>query len=449
MHTLRSQNSFRSGIDLDLRICARLANHRRLDPKGAKRITHLLRVILTNLHQCAQLLGEQSRADIVFGHLQLNAATPCKGHLESSNNQPTVTPVVVGKQPALIILGQHTFKEGFQRQGIVDIGNLRAQLPMHLRQSAAPKSILAKLSKHQHRVFNLRPQLRRKRQTNVRNRRKRSDIQRQWRHNRPLALRRRPGGAHRQAVLAHRNCNSKGGAKLHTHGLDGFKQGLIFLTLPRCGHPVGRQHDPRQPGYPRSRQIRERFTDGHARRRGRIQGCKRGPLTHAHGLAGVGVKARCGDSNISNRFLPGSNHLLLGHQARDAAIADGDEELLAAYRREAQHFLKISKHRTRIKRQFPCLTRAAGVAAFELRRVAEQHIHGQINRVVFKKLVAETQMRLAYRLANHRVRTPLPGANRLKQLDTGGIDSHDVTLLGFVAPDLHRRHTRISAGHPS
>ena len=61
--------------------------------------------------------------------------------------------------------------------------------------------------------------------------------------------------------------------------------------------------------------------------------------------------------------------------------------------------------------------------------------------------VVDSQMRLRRGHAEHRIRAAFPRAQRLKEVQPLGGDGQHVTLLRFVTPDLHRRHTGVVVRH--
>ena len=82
----------------------------------------------------------------------------------------------------------------------------------------------------------------------------------------------------------------------------------------------------------------------------------------------------------------------------------------------------------------------AGDVFEHLRCFAEQDAHFHVDRVVFEVGVFEHELSVVGGFANDGDGATLTGAECLEVGDAVWHDGHDVALLGFVAPDLHRAH---------
>ena len=87
--------------------------------------------------------------------------------------------------------------------------------------------------------------------------------------------------------------------------------------------------------------------------------------------------------------------------------------------------------------------------AVHLRRLAEQHVHRQVDRAwpgaLARGAVRDDQALFGGGVADDRERATLARADRLELRDALRRDAEHVALLRFVAPQLHRRQRRIVA----
>ena len=94
--------------------------------------------------------------------------------------------------------------------------------------------------------------------------------------------------------------------------------------------------------------------------------------------------------------------------------------------------------------------------AVHLRRLAEQQVHRQVDGPVVagvagsveRGAISHHQPLLRRRMPDHRERTALALAERRELGDAARRQAEHIALLGFVAPQLHRRQRRVVAGHP-
>ena len=82
-----------------------------------------------------------------------------------------------------------------------------------------------------------------------------------------------------------------------------------------------------------------------------------------------------------------------------------------------------------------------------LGRLAKQHGHGQIDRIIIEMAVHHREMMGFCRLTDDRIGTALTGTYRFKLRQLIGLHREDIALLRFVTPDLKWRHARLIVGH--
>ena len=187
-----------------------------------------------------------------------------------------------------------------------------------------------------------------------------------------------PLGAHRQAVLAHRNGDAQLRAQRHADRLHGGVEVGVLARLAAGGHPVGRQLDARQLDG-RGQQVGDGLGHRHAARGGRVQRGQRRALAHAHGLAGEAGVVGQGDGAVGHRHLPGADHLVAVRQAAHGAVADGDEEALAGDGGVAQHLDHGVLQGQAVQIQRCELALHGRHVAVHLGRLAQQHVHGHVH----------------------------------------------------------------------
>ena len=236
----------------------------------------------------------------------------------------------------------HRSKKPREIRGHVEVGTPVSELLVRLRQRAAaePVRTATEVDQQQSRRAAIQTQLRRRHRAHVGNWRKRRNDQRHRRRDRVIPGRIAPLRVHRQTVLADRNRDAERGAQLQSNRLDRIEQRLIFVTTPRCGHPVRRQHDAPEILDGHARQIRQRFADRHSCRRRGVEQCKRRAFTHRHRFALQRFEAERRDGRIGYRHLPRTDPLIAHDEAGDAAIADRDQKLFRTDRGEPQHTIE-------------------------------------------------------------------------------------------------------------
>ena len=266
-----------------------------------------------------------------------------------------------------------------------------------------------------------------------------------------------PAGLHRQRVLAHGNAQIKRRAQFHAHRPHRVEQPRALAFMPGGRHPVGRKLDPLQPFQRRRAQVGDRLAHGHARRGLGVDQRQRRTLAQRHRLTGAALEIGQGDRAIRHRQLPRPHHLVARGQPTHGAVANRDQEALGRHRRMRQHpqpglvqvdDLGVQRGEARRRR--------ARLIAVHLGRLAEQHIHRQVDRMAAcgraagigrRHPVAHGQVFLGRGRAHHRERAALAPAQRGEFLQPLRRNAQHVAFLGFVAPQLHRRQRRIIAGH--
>ncbi len=255
-----------------------------------------------------------------------------------------------------------------------------------------------------------------------------------------------PNRFHRHGILADRNGDVQCRTQLHAHGLHRGKQFGIFARRSGRGHPVGRQADVAEVFDTRRGDVGNRFRYRHARRCRSVDDCCRRAFTHGHRFAGVTGQRRQRHRAIRHRHLPGTNHLIARHHAGDGAIADGDQERFVGHGRMREHafghFLDrcLDLHRRQCQ-----LTRLH--IAVHARRFAKQHIHRHVDGFAAEMPISQTQLQFFGGFAEHGKRRAFAATELAERFEIFRRHGEHITFLGFVAPDLDRRHARFGIGN--
>ena len=212
-------------------------------------------------------------------------------------------------------------------------------------------------------------------------------------------------------------------------------------------HPVAAELDVRQGRHRSAGQIGDGLRNRQSGGGGGIQDRHRRSLPDRHRLARVAFEVGGGDRRVGNRYLPGTHHLITGYQPRDAAIADRDEKRLVRDGWQSQDALDCLVELDVGERQRRLLAIHAGHLPSHARRFAEQHRQGHIDGRIAEVRIGQLQAPVVGRHTHDRIGTALALAKRNEALEPIGRDSEDVALLGFVAPELQRRHARLCARH--
>ena len=422
----------------DLVVCTGRAQ--RLDgeacrqPIGGKGIG----IALVHLHHHAQLFGEQLADEIAFGQVDAQSAMSGKGHFQQGDQQAAVGAVVVGQQAA-VVPALDQIPGRLELRGLVQVGRDFTEFTVNLRQRRPAETVaaVAQIDQQQPGVGVWR-ELRRQAAAHIRHRREGGDHQRHWGGLlllgtgviAPLRL-------HRQRILAHRDAQAQRRAELLAHRAHRVEQAGVFIALTAGGHPVGRQPHVRQPGDLGGGDIGDAFGHRHTARCRSVEQRQRRALTHGHGLAGGGGEAGGGDGAVGHRHLPGADHLVTHRQAAHRAVTDGDEKFLGRHGRQPQHpgdgFIQhhlgqLAGHRS-----------GAAGRTTHARRLAQQHLHGQVHRVWRRPGVVNDELRRGGGGADHGHGAALARAGCFDHRQPLGPDGQHIALLAFVAPDFHRR----------
>ncbi len=135
-----------------------------------------------------------------------------------------------------------------------------------------------------------------------------------------------PTCAHGQGILANRYGNAKFATQFVTNCLHRIEQVGVLSRMTGSRHPVRGKSNLAEVFYRRSRNIGDRFRDGHAPGRRRIACCQRCPLTHRHRFACCAVESGRRDRDIADRHLPGSNKLITNTESAYSAITNVYQE---------------------------------------------------------------------------------------------------------------------------
>src|SRR5690606_33809918 len=197
--------------------------------------------------------------------------------------------------------------------------------------------------------------------------------------------------------------------------------------------------------------IGDGLADRHAPRGRRVDQRQRRALANRHRLAAIAVVRHRRHRAIGHRNLPGADHLIARHHAGDRAIADGDQEVLAGDGRQLQYAFcrlldgdAVELQRQLLDQLTPLFPREL---ALHFRRLAEQHRHRQIDRVVGEDRVAEAQMFFVGGDADHGEWRALARADVGELLQVFRAHREYIALLRLVAPDFHRRHAGFVIRH--
>ena len=356
---------------------------------------------------------------------------------------------MVGQQQALAVQVLDGLEKALEDRRVIQIGSGISQLPIHLGQrgAAQPVSPLAQVDQQQPGFAGIAAQLRRQGPADVGHGSEGGDNQGQGRAHHDIAALQLPDRLHRQGILADRYGDSQRGTEFQTDAPHRLEQPGILVGTAGGGHPVGGQLDIAQGGDAGGGEIGQRLADGHAARGRRIDEGNRGTFSHRHSLAGVGMESGRRHADIRHRHLPGTHHLVPRHQTTNGAIADVNEETLVGHRWAAQHAPGRLAQLDAIQLDW----RESGIfppaLATHFRRLAEQQGHGDIDRVIAKQAVRQNQLLLGRGLADDGIGTTLPLAKGAELVQSLRFEGEDIAFLGFVAPDLHRRHARFVAKH--
>ncbi len=408
---------------------------------------HRFLVFATNLDDGTQLLVEQGRQQVATHAIELDveAAVTGKRHLGQGDEEAAVGAVVVGNQLAIRHQRLDGVEEALELDRVVQIRSALPKLAIDLGQGRGAEALLAvaKVDEDKVGLTEIGAQLRGHGIAHVLDPGKGGDEQGERRGHAALFPVLLPAGLHGHGVLAHRDGDAKGRAELFAHRFHGFVETRIFPRVAGGGHPVGGELDPLERADIGRCQVGQGLGHRHAGGGGMREQRHRGALAHGHGFTVVAVVGRGGDGAVSHRDLPGADHLVAVDEACYGAIADGDEEGLLRHGRQAQHALCGVAEGDAVQLQRLALGGQALHVAVHLGRLAKQHVQRQIDGLVVKVIIRESEMLLFGGGADDGIGGAFALAQGLEQRQLVLGHGQHIALLGFVAPDFQRAHARL------
>ena len=315
-------------------------------------------------------------------HVQRHAHMAGKGHFAHRGPQAAVTAVVISQDAALRAQRIHGSHQGHQVGWVVQVRHLVAGLVQGLGQHAGAHAHAATPQVDQQQAAVGRGvELRRQRPAHIGQRGKGADHQRHRRADFFVLPIVRPLGAHREGIFAHRDGHAQRRAQFKPHRLHRGVERGVFAGLTAGCHPIGRELDARQLNW-RRQQIGDGLGHRHPARGGRIDSGQRRAFAHAHGLAGKAGKISQRYRAIGHRHLPGAHHLIAVAQTAHGTVADGDQKPLRGHGGTCQHRNTGLLQGDTVQVQRRKLPLQADHVALHLGRLAQQHIHGHIDRQV-------------------------------------------------------------------
>ena len=205
-------------------------------------------------------------------------------------------------------------------------------------------------------------------------------------------------------------------------------------------HPVRRQLDPAQFSNVCRSKIGNRFAHRHATRRRPVNQGQRRAFAHREGFTKKRVKAHRRHRDIGHRHLPRPHHLVARREAADAAVANGDQEILRRYTGQTQDapcgFLEVD-HLDVERRQIRL--HSLGIT-MRSRCLAQQHFHRHVDRQIAEVIILDLQQTLFRRNAKHSKGAALAFTHAAKFVEPLWRYREHIALLRLVAPDFARRH---------
>ncbi len=404
---------------------------------------HQLRPALVALHVVSGfVIGEHVQ---VHGHADVGR----EGHLAHGREQAAVRPVVISENQALTHQRLHCGEEIREQFRLFQIGRLVSALAEHLRENRAAQAVASapEIQENQFRLTGIGPQLRGQRPAHVRAGRKRRDDQRQGSDHLSRLPVFFPRGAHRKGILAHRDADPERRAQAESHRAHGIEQGRVFGPVARGGHPVCRELDSIEIADRSRRKIRERLAHRHAARGFRIDERERRALPHGERFSARLLEAHQGHRAVGDRRLPRPDERIARAQSAHRPVADAHQKSLARDGGVPQHPTArlgqdhvAERERGRVRPAPPDLARHA-------RRLAEEHGQLHFDRLVPELPVLDYQASVIGHDADDGCRAALALADRLELSYALGGDGEHEALLGFIAPQLARRHAGLFVGH--
>ncbi len=425
------------------------ATNAAVQPLLAQHGLHLGQPRALDLQHAAGLLGEEGGDGVLLrAQVDLDPAVSGEGHLAEGDGQPPVGDVVPGQDRAGVAEAVHGLPQPDQQGRLVQIGREGPQLPVDLRQGRAAHSRrpTGEVDVQQLGRPSVHPQHRGEGLSHIQNGREGADHhgQRGGHHAALLAL--VPGGAHGHRVLADGDADPQLGAELQPERLDrGVEVGVLAGVAGR-GHPVGREHHPRQLAHIGGEQVGQRL--GHREAGAGRPGEQRGrrPLADGHGLALNALEVGGGHGHVGHRDLPGADHRVPHHLPGDGAVADGDQELLAADPRQGQHPMERVERVERLGLEDLAQQEGRAGLAVHPGGAPQDQAQGQVGRGRLQQAIMDQQSPVVRGMPDHRPGRALPLAEGREAVQVPRCDRQHIALLGLVAPQLHGRHARLVAG---
>ena len=393
-------------------------------------------------------VGHAVAIDEQHVHIQSHTHAPGKGHLGHGGQQAAVAAVVKGQNFSIGAQGVDGVHQSDQQLRIVQIGGFVAHLVQGLRQHTGSHARLAPTQiDEQQRAVHTAVQLRRERAAHIGQADKSADDEGHGGADffDRSRLRVRPLRAHGQRIFAHRNRDAQRGAEFQAHGLHRGVERGVFTGLAASSHPVRGELDARQLKR-RGQQIRNGLGHRHAARCGGVERGKWRALAHGHGFTGKALVIGQRHRAVGHRHLPGADHLVAVGQASHGAVANGDQKAFGRHGGMGQHAQHRVLQAQRAELQRRETARKAAHVALHFGWLAQQHIHGHIDRCV-ALFVGEQQIALLGRHADHGKGAAFARTQGLKAGQRIGADGQHIALLAFVAPDLFGRHAGLFEWH--
>ena len=355
---------------------------------------------------------------------------------------------MIGEHPALFVELLHCLEAGLELRRRIHVGCYIAGLTINLgkRGAAEPVAARAQVDQHQNGV-QIRCQLRSQRLAHIQAGREGRHDQRQRRNHFLLPATLLPARAHGHRILADGDADAQRRTQLHGHRPDRVEQDCVLTGIAGRRHPVRRKFYASYIFDPRRGDIREGLADRHAARCRTVDHGQRRALAHREGFAAIGLESHQRDGYIGDGHLPRTDKRIARAKPPHGTVTDRNQESLVRHRRKAQHpqrrFLQLDSG------QIECRQLACAVlhVARHFRRLAEKDAKIHVHRIVTEQRVFDFEPIVVGSLADHGIRAALTFAQGLEDFKAVGGDRHYVTLLGFVAPDLRRRHARLFRGN--
>ena len=153
------------------------------------------------------------------------------------------------------------------------------------------------------------------------------------------------------------------------------------------------------------------------------------------------------DRGVGDGNLPGADHLVAADQPAHGPVADADQEGLVRDGRQPQQALQRLRRVDSRRVETVAGPGGARHVAGHARWLAQQHVDGDVHRIVAVKGIVHLQDAVIGRAADDRIGAAFAAAQRLEGRDPRRRDGQHVAFLGLVAPDFQRRHARLVVRH--